>query len=170
MLAAGPEGLSQLQAIFPESWDTLEVSAMSLGFEDVTTAIDLCANAAYLATGGTPSADGSFKDLGYWSEQRIAALPNATGAWLGALLTNPDTQTLRACRQSLSHRTLVRHIAIQVGSSQGRSLAEITTPGTPGGSPPKSLGSIGILIPRLIAFGEREFISCCEALTSDFKP
>jgi hypothetical protein len=169
MLESGPQGFATLQAIFSDQWDTLEVAAMSLGFEDVTTAIDLCANAVYLATGGTASSDGRFKDLSYWSADRVSRLPTATRAWVSGLVSDPDTEVLQKCREALAHRTLRRHIAVQVGGVEARSLVEITPLATPGGDPPRSLGSIGVLIPQLVAFGETQFVLCCEALKADFK-
>jgi hypothetical protein len=169
LLESGPEGLARLQEIFPGQWDTLEVAAMSLGFEDVTTAMDLCSNAVYLATGGTPSSDGRFKDLGHWSAHRASTLPTATRDWVTGVVGDPQTEVLQKCREALAHRTLRRRIAVQVGSIEGRSLVEITTLPTPGGVPPQSLGNIGVLIPQLVAFGETQFVLCCEALKADFK-
>ena len=100
-LASGPGGYARIRVVFPEEWDVLEVAAMSLGFEDVTTAVDLCANAVYLASGGIPSADGSFKDLGYWSAARAASLPDATKKWVLDLITDLDTQLLLQCCEAL---------------------------------------------------------------------
>ena len=49
-LESGPEGLARIRCVFDEDWDVLEIAAMSLAFEDVLTALDLCANATYLAS------------------------------------------------------------------------------------------------------------------------
>ena len=66
-LGSGSTGVARVRAVFHEEWDVLEIGAMSLGFEDVMTALDLCANAVYLASGGAPTSDGAYKDLGYWT-------------------------------------------------------------------------------------------------------
>jgi hypothetical protein len=167
-LASGTQGYARLQTVLHEEWDVLEIAAMSLGFEDVMTAIDLCAYAVYLASGGTPSADGSFKDLGYWSATRAAALSAATRKWVTDLLSNPDSDLLRQCRDALTHRSVRRHIRIAVGSIEGRSLVEITQRPTVLDPSPSSLGSIGDLIPRLLAFVERQFRLCCDAIKADY--
>ena len=58
-LGNGTAGLERLQMVLPEEWDVLEIVAMSLGFGDVATALDLYANAVYLASGGKPDGMGS---------------------------------------------------------------------------------------------------------------
>jgi hypothetical protein len=141
---------------------------MSLGFGDVMTAIDLCAHAVYLASGGTPSRGGSFKDLHYWSATRAAALQKATRKWVTDLRNDPDTDLLRRCRDALTHRSVRRLIRIAVGAVAGRSLVEITGRPTLRHPSPSSLGSIGDLIPRLVAFGEVQFRMCCEAIKADY--
>lgn len=167
-LASGSGGYERLKVVLPEEWDVLEIAAMSLGFGDVMTAIDLCAHAVYLASGGTPSADGSFKDLGHWSPTRAAALPNATRKWVIDLRSDPDTDLLRRCRDALTHRSVRRLIRIAVGAVEGRSLVEITERPTSGNPSPSSLGSIGDLVPHLVAFGEAQFRLCCAAIKADY--
>lgn len=165
-LSAGNDGYQQLFAVFPEPWDVLEVAAMSLAFEDVTTALDLCANAVYVAAGGTPSLSGEFKDLRYWTPARVASLPSASRKWVGDLLADPNTATLRLCREGLAHRLVTRHI--RMGGGVDRSLAEIATLATPGGTPSVTLGSILDLIPQLVRFGEGQYETCCRTLQADF--
>lgn len=93
-LGSGPAGVARVRAVFPEEWDVLEIGAMSLGFEDVMTALDLCANAVYLVSGRTPSSDGAYKDLGYWKPAKLRKLPSNTHDWLVALQAHPDKQLL----------------------------------------------------------------------------
>jgi hypothetical protein len=45
-LALGQTNYERLNNLLQEDWDQLEVAAMSLGFGEVQTALDLCANAA----------------------------------------------------------------------------------------------------------------------------
>lgn len=165
-LGLGIHGYDRLESVLPETWDVFEVAAMSLGFEDVMTALDLCAHAAYLAAGGTPNAAGSFVDLGYWTPARINTLPAATKAWMEELLAHPDVDLLRQCRYGLAHRLVTRHI--RIGGGVDRALAEISTLPTPAGAPGTSLGSIADLIPRLLRFGEAQYSACCLALQADF--
>jgi hypothetical protein len=165
----GPNGLARVQASFPEGWDVLEVTAMSLGFGDVASALDLCANAVYLAAGAPPNPTGRFVDLGNWSQagfRSATQLPPATNGWLSQVLTHQDTKLLTRCREALVHRTVTRKAGM---GPSGRSLAEITTLPTPGGVPPRSLGSIGVLIPKLVAYGEDQVRLCCQALLADFR-
>jgi len=167
-MGSGSAGVARLRAVFHEEWDVLEVGAMSLGFEDVMTALDLCANAVYLVAGGTPSSGGAYKDLGYWTPGRVAKLPSNTHDWLVALQAHPDKHLLDHCRTELAHRAVQRHVIRGAGGAATPSLTEITIPAV-GGDPPARV-SIGVLIPRLVEFGNDQFLRCCAALESDFKP
>jgi hypothetical protein len=169
-LASGSGGLARLQAVMPEEWDVLEVAAMSLAFEDTMTALDLCANVLYLVSGGTPATQ--FKDLAYWTPppaapspaaKRVASLPTATQSWISTLLASSDFDDLREARHALTHRTVSRVIRVTFGGGPGRSLAEIATP-------TRSLGSIDIVIPRLVDFGEKQYELFCKALVIDYGP
>jgi hypothetical protein len=165
-LESGPEGLARIRCVFDEDWDVLEIAAMSLAFEDVLTALDLCANATYLASGGTPASDGNFKDLGHWTTERLATLPENTRDWLGALLASSGKHLLDHCRSQLAHRAVSRHVIRGVGGPPTPSLTEIMIPALDG--EPARPVSIGVLIPRLVGFGSDQFLGCCTALHSDF--
>ena len=165
-LGTGIDGYRRLQATLEQDWDVLEVAAMSLGFEDVTTALDLCSHAAFLATGGVPSADGKFKGLAILTTAPVETWPIATRAWAHELASHRDLQVLRQCRDGLAHRLVTRHI--RIGGGVARSLAEISTPPVLGGNDGVVLGNIGELIPRLLRFGEIQFVNCCAALRGDF--
>ena len=165
-LGSGSTGVARVRAVFHEEWDVLEIGAMSLGFEDVMTALDLCANAVYLASGGAPTSDGAYKDLGYWTPGRVGSLPTNTHDWLLALLAHPDKQLLKHCRDELAHHAVPRHDFRGAGGAATPPLTEITIPAV-GGDPPARV-SIGVLIPRLVAFGEDQFVRCSAALEADF--
>jgi len=160
-LATGSAGLARLTSVLPEEWDVLEIAAMSLGFEDTMTALDLCANVLYLSSGGTPAMAGRFKDLGYWTTPKAAALPSATRTWITDLLSSPEYEELKLARDALTHRFVSRRI--RLGGGVGRALAEIATPN-------RALGPINTLIPRLVAFGEDQFEAFCTDLLVDFGP
>jgi hypothetical protein len=154
-------------AMFGQPWDILEVGAMSLGFEDAMTALDLCADAVLLACGRTPQANGQFYDLGNLKKlQQQLAAPPAVRAWIEQLLRHPDLTLLEDCRNPMTHRFLRRHMFLAVGGTPGRSLSEITT--LHGQGPPQSRGSIADLIPRLVTFGETQLESLCKAILTDF--
>jgi hypothetical protein len=167
-LGSGSAGVARVRAVFHEEWDVLEIGAMSLGFEDVMTALDLCANAVYLVSGGTPTSDGAYKDLGYWTPGRLVKLPSNTHDWLLALQAHPDKHLLAHCRTELAHRAVQRHVIRGAGGAASPPLTEMTIPAV-GGDPPARV-SIGVLIPRLVEFGKDQFLRCCAALEADFKP
>jgi hypothetical protein len=165
-LGSGPAGVARLQAVFDEDWEILEIGAMSLAFEDVMSALDLCANAVYLVSGRAPSSDGRYKDLGWWKPERLSNLPSNTKDWLVAIQAHPDKHRLDHCRTELAHRASQRHVIRAADGASTPSLTEITIPGV-GGDPPERV-SIGVLIPRLVEFGKEQFLRCCAALESDF--
>ena len=51
-LGSGSAGLARLRAVFDEQWDVLEIGAMSLGFEDVMSAL---VGDPHVAAGGVDS-------------------------------------------------------------------------------------------------------------------
>lgn len=151
-----------------EEWDIAEVAAMSLSFGDVATALDLCADAIYRANAGSRPPSGAFWDLGQWGRPpKAVVLQPASAAWVKRTLRSSRQSELKACRDALTHRRVRRDIAVSVGASPGRSLARIAGAGSPG-APGPVLGDIGILIPRMVAFGESRFRACCQALRADF--
>ena len=167
-LGSGSAGLARLRAVFDEQWDVLEIGAMSLGFEDVMSALDLCANAIYLASGGQPASDGKYKDLGWWKPGHLATLsgtPN-TLRWVSELQADSERQILEHCRAMLTHRAVPRHIFRGAGGAPTPPLTEIRIPAV--GSSPAQRVSIGVLIPRLVQFGDNQFERCCAALLADY--
>jgi hypothetical protein len=161
--------IDHLTAMFSQPWDILEVGAMSLAFEDVMTALDLCADAIFLACREPLDAAGRFYDLGNLKKrhQRLSASPSIR-AWIDQLLRHPDLSLAEDCRHPLTHRFVRRHILMAVGEGppSARSLSEITT--LHGVDPPRGRGSIGVLIPRVVGFGEAQLESLCRAILTDF--
>ena len=166
-----------LDEIFKVDWNVLEVAAMSLAFEDVMTALDLCCDAVFLACGvgrvvDQKSGDERHFDLGQLRGRQRSKIPlNATPsvqAWIGGLLGHQDLALLEACRHALAHRLVRRHmgVTIEEGRPSGRALTEITT--LHGPVQVKGRGSIGVLIPRLVGFGEDQLHHLCEAVLADF--
>jgi hypothetical protein len=164
-LAAGK--FDELTAMFNEPWDILEVGAMSLAFEDVMTALDLCADAVFLACREPLDPTGRFYDLGNLKKRHrhLSASPSIR-AWIDQLLCHPDLTLAEDCRHPLTHRFVRRHILMAVGGAPFRSVSEITT--LHGQDPPRGRGSIGDLVPRLVGFGETHFESLCLAILTDF--
>jgi hypothetical protein len=160
-------GKADQLAMFGQPWDIMEVGAMSLGFEDAMTALDLCADAVLLACGREPLASGLFYDLGNLRKLRPQlAAPPAIRAWIDRLLRHPDLTLLEECRQPLTHRFVRRQIFLAAGAGSGRSPSEITT--LHGQGSPQGRGSIAVLIPRLVTFGEMQLESLCRAILKDF--
>jgi hypothetical protein len=158
---------AQLKAVIPEEWDAIEIAAMSLGFGDTVTALDLCANAVYLAVGGPPAKDGRYKDVSHWSEGKLAGLPSSLRVWVSNLVAADDYCLLLTCRDAITHRTLSRTIALSVGSAPSRNALRISTSSLdPGG--PRVLGSLDELIPRFVAFGEQQYALCCDAILETY--
>jgi hypothetical protein len=158
-----------LDRIFSQPWEILEVAAMSLAFEDTMTALDLCADAAMIAGGQPILANGKFYDVGLLRRDRgKLTLTSSVGAWVDQLLPHADLALLVACRNPLTHQTVRRHIGVTLGTGipTGRSLAEITT--LHGNSPAQNRGSIGVLIPQLVSFGEVQVEKLCNAVLADF--
>ena len=116
--------VDQLSAIFDEPWDILEVAAMSLGFEDAVTAIDLCADAVFLACGRPlRTLGGSTTWASSNSSTNTLPLQPPFVPGSDQLLQHADLPLLEDCRHPLTHRFVRRHIAL----GAGRGLSEITT-------------------------------------------
>jgi hypothetical protein len=87
---------AELGAIFRQPWDILEVAAMSLGFEDVMTALDLCADAVLLTCGQPRHRDRNFYDLGQLRKRRPQlAGPPVLGAWVTSSSRTPTCPSSR---------------------------------------------------------------------------
>ncbi len=160
---------SELDRIFSEPWDILEVAAMSLAFEDAMTALDLCADAVMIAGGQPIRADGKYYDIGLLRrDQKKLTLTPSVQAWVVQLLPQTDLALLTACRNPLTHQSVRRHIGVTLGTGvpTGRALSEITT--LHGAAPPKGRGSIGILIPQLVGFSEKQVEALCSAVLADY--
>jgi len=165
---AGGDMDPQLAEVFDEPWDILEVAAMSLAFEDVMTALDLAADAVLLMCGEPLRTTGQFYDMGQLKKMhhRLAA-PIFIRAWIDHLVQHPDLKLLEECRHPLTHRYVRRHIGVRVGgTNSGRALSEITT--LHGRGAPRGRGSLGVLIPQLVTFGEAQVEALCQAILSDF--
>jgi hypothetical protein len=157
-------GKTDQLAIFGQPPEILEVASMSLAFEDVMTALDLSADAIFLACGQPLHASGRFYDLGELKKQH-EKLPvsAALRAWIDQLLAHPDLALLQACRQDLTHRVPKMLSGVGNVTSLGRPLSEIARTFDAQGRA-ENLGSIGDLIPRLVGFGEMQFETLCEAI------
>jgi hypothetical protein len=164
-LGGGPMD-PQLEAVFGQPWNVLEVAAAGLSSGQVMSAIDLCADAVLLTCGEPLQGSGRFYDLGELRKRRrrLAAAPGLR-AWIDQLLAHPDLAELEDCRHHLTHRTPRRHITYRVdgrGTPTVRELAEITT--LHGVKPPQWRGSIAELVPRMVAFGEEQLEALCTAI------
>ncbi len=157
---------AQLETMFGQPWEILEMAAMSLGFGDVMSAIDLCADAFLLICGLKPKKTGRFYDLGELKKQEgTLTAPPALRTWIDQFLAHPDLALLEVCRQHLTHRTPRRHITYRLdvrGFPRERELAEITT--LHGTDPAQWRGSIADLVPRLLGFGEDQLEALCTAI------
>ena len=160
---------ADLDRIFGEPWDILEVAAMSLAFEDATTALDLCADVAMLVGGKPLLANGKYYDVGLLRRDHLKLrLTPSVKAWVDQLLAHADLALLAACRNPLTHQSVRRHMGVTFGGGvpAGRALSEITT--LHGANPPQGRGSIAILIPQLVGFGETQVETLCSAILADF--
>jgi hypothetical protein len=156
---------ADLAALKLPSWEVAEVSAMSLAFEDSMTALDLCADAVFLASGAQRRAADRFYDFGTLKKSvQTLATTASVAAWVNAILGDRDLSLLEGCRHALTHRYFRRTfvVALQSGREMTRGLSEITDYSG------KSLGSIGVLIPRIVGFAEMQFESLCLAFLADF--
>lgn len=154
-----------LGALFGQSWEILEVAAMSLGFGDVMTAIDFCADAVLPACGEPPRPGGMFYGLRYLRAlQGTLTAPIAVHLWIHQLLAQADLTLLEECRHPAVHRKFRRHISVtrENGVPTSRALAEIST--LHGSDPARPRGSIGELVPRLVGFGEGQLEGLCRAV------
>ncbi len=166
----------QLEVVFGQTWDALELTAMSLGFGDTMSAMDLCADAVLLACHEPQQDSGRCYDLGQLQTRvrqarRPLIAPLMLRTWIDQLLAHPDLAELQACRNHLTHRTPRRLITLVLdyrGMPTGRELAEITT--LHGADPARPRGSIAELVPRLVAFGEERLESLCRAIMSQTPP
>ena len=163
------EMADELKALKDVPWEICEVAGMSLGFEDSMTALDLCADAVFLACREPAKARGRFYDVADLRQlgAQLAAPPSIRG-WIDSFLAEPDLTLLEECRHALAHRHVRRHYAVTLspGVPVERALSEITTFAHGGAG--RSRGSIDALIPRLVRFAERQAESVCEAILRDF--
>jgi hypothetical protein len=160
--------------------DLIEVTALTLASGSVLAALDLCADALYRATGGTPTSDGRYKDLGYWrkDDHRAQAFKRfpASQQWLERILASPELARIEDTRRALVHRLIGRQVVkglVAVHDAQGHHRIEerfpaskVSMPLEPG-SAPKDLGSVDELVIEAAAFGEREVIAGRDAMRSD---
>lgn len=70
---AVPEWTRSWLVVFDQPWEILEVAAMSLGFGDVLTTLDLCADAALLASLQPLHPKGQFYELGDSGSGRVCS-------------------------------------------------------------------------------------------------
>ena len=166
-LAAGATD-RQLESVLGHPWETLEVIAMSLGFGNVMSGLDLCADAV-LIIGGAPAVKpkgplGGFYDLGdLRALRRTFSASPAVEKWGDRLLAHQDLKLLKTCRDALTHRQVRQHPGVHWENGRAiRTLAEITPLDSRGVV--RSLGSIGELVPRLVAFGEEQLEGLCRAI------
>lgn len=165
----GSEHGQGLMELFDSRWEALETSGMSLGFGDAVTAIDLCADALYLAADGEPLAGGRFKDVNYWRPESLRSrLQPMARHWIDGLLADSQWDELSGFwRAAITHRRLARHIAMNMSEPDGaggRSLSRIGLPGTSAESGPDVLTKVT----ELLDFATNEVRGCCVALTADY--
>lgn len=157
-------------AISKVPWEICEVAAMSLAFEDSMTALDLCADAVFLACGHQRQANGQFYDVGQLRKKHLSLSPTpSVFGWIDKFLAAPDLGLLEECRHALAHRQVRRDymVTLEAGSAVKRALSEITM--LPNSNhPAQSKGSIGSLIPRLVGFAETQIEALCEAILKDY--
>jgi hypothetical protein len=157
---------SELVEVFRLPWEDLEVAAMSLGFGNTMSAIDLCADAVLLACHQPLHDKGRCYDLGELRKGRAKLVgPPGLLAWADQLLAHPDLAGLQECRDHMTHRTPRRHVTAIIdrrGAVGGRALAEIST--LHGKDGVRWQGSIGDLIPRAVRFGEQQLELLCRAI------
>ncbi|HEX4756004.1 MAG TPA: hypothetical protein VH661_09690 [Candidatus Dormibacteraeota bacterium] len=160
--------------------DVIEVVALTLASAGVSAAFDICADALYRAAGGTPSADGRYKDLGYWRkpERRAKDLKRfpASRQWLENLLASPELTRVEDARHALIHRHVARRVVkalVATDDGHGSHRIEqrfpastVLVPQAPGGRP-KELGRVDDIVAEALAFGEREVLSCRAAMRRD---
>ncbi len=161
-LTVGEQSSQRLQALLGVDWDVLEVTAMSLVFGDVMTALDLCADAVMVTNGHARPKSGAFfgvRDLKKLVQEKR---PGPILNWTVELLQSPKLTLLKQSRDALTHRHVRRHIALTLGSNVSRSLVEITDgDGVP-------LGDIGSLSVDFLAFGGDRLSALCDALEAAF--
>ena len=159
-----------LTEVFHQPREVFWMAAMSLGFEDVMTALDLCADAVLLLGGWQPLDNGSYYDLRHLKRQRRKlTVPPQVQTWVDQLLAPHDDLTLLAeCRHALAHRNPRLHPLVRWEDGRAvMALPELTT--LHGRDPQRGTpiarwrGSIGDLVPGLVGFGEEQLEALCLA-------
>jgi hypothetical protein len=154
----------RLQKDLDTSFEALEVAAMTLGFGNAASSMDLCAHAIYLANGGSHGKNARFCDLAELTQLvargKIALEPRCQ-KWLDVTNKNSVTRALTAYRHHIIHRTIRRHTAMNV-STNVRSLASVQIPG-------RRREGLEKLIPRLVDFAGRRTKACSLAVARDFR-
>jgi hypothetical protein len=141
------------------------MAAMSLGFNNTTSALDLCVDAALLACGEALLGGGRFYDLGELRRRRQRRQVTALRGWIDELLAHPDLAELQDLRDHLTHRTPPRDLTYRLdrrGRPTVRELAAITT--LHGFQAARPRGSIADLVARLVAFGGAQLEALCTAI------
>lgn len=157
----------ELGRVFRQPVTILETAAMSLGFEDVITALDLCADAVLLISGHqrkTRNGDQPFHDLGTLKSARatLNAAPRVA-AWVNALFADPTLEQLLQCRHHLAHRRVDKYtigatFAAPAGGFVRIQRSEITTPHG------VYYGPIHELTGKFLRFGEDQLEGLCHAI------
>jgi len=186
-LLCQPRGLDELEALLQEGQaNVFEVAAMSLGFGDVMSALDLCGSALDAMSNASPPAlDKRGADMGDWFSDpskskskraqefhsRRQQLPSEVQAWLDHLEAHPDWDLLKTCRDPIVHRLFPRAlIASSVNTGLTLAKIDLTLAGNtdPRTADPAQLRDISDLILKVLSFGEDQYRTFCKALKAAY--
>ena len=147
-----------------ETPTTLETAAANLVFRGVVTALDLCAAALYRLNAPSPGVPGGReRDMAWWnSPGRRASLTPEQASWVSSIQGSEDWTLLEEARHAYTHRTVPRHVRLQLGSLVGPQGPdpEMAPVLRRGGTEIVISGrkhDLADILPRLVAFGELEW-------------
>lgn len=140
-------------------YQAIEVSAMTLVFGSVVSALDLCAEYARQAADNAPPPHDRYVGLRWWTEERIrergTRLQEQVARWLAETVGDPEWDLLLEARDTATHRTFARHIAVHAGASEPHTVALTIDGGN---------YELTKLLSRFLTFGIRRFESYCASL------
>jgi hypothetical protein len=143
---------------------TLESAANNLVFRGVVTSLDLCAAAIWRVVGG-PAKSNWEADMRSWQSAEGKALKSAAdprfASWIADVLGSHEWALVEAGRDSLSHRTVPRHV---VAGAQPAKRGEPARPASTMIDLMDHKYDLLTLHPRLVDFGVQKWKRLCDLL------
>jgi hypothetical protein len=105
--------------------DLLDWTAFSLGTRSATSALDLCAAAAWRLSDGPPLKGDREQDLDQAFRDQAQLPPCPLRDWLVSAHESAEYRPIRAFRHGFTHRLVSRHVTVILGEGRSEYESEI---------------------------------------------